>query len=230
MPVLTLQQIKMVGQLATAVRPPLRRRRGSLTSLSVLGAGSAGGRWDAAPSGLVPVVGWAVRGRARLRVTRGLGEAALAPAARRGTTWSRSPLDKISPTLSASSSSSAPRPPDAAEREAPLNKQILVSVDRAETRVAIMEDGRAAECLHRAARPALGRRPRLEGPGRERARRAWRPPSSRSAWRRTASCTSTRSSRWASPSASARSPTCSSAATRSWCRPPRTPWAPRACA
>ena len=31
------------------------------------------------------------------------------------------------------------------ERETPLTKQILVSVDRAETRVAIMEDGRAAE-------------------------------------------------------------------------------------
>ena len=82
------------------------------------------------------------------------------------------------------------------ENETHLSKQILVSVDRAETRVAIMEDGRAAEVYieRRGQRSVVGHvwKGRVENvlAGVER-------PSSRSA-SKTASCTSTRSS----PSAS----------------------------
>ena len=75
-----------------------------------------------------------------------------------------------------------------------MRKQVLVSVDRGETRVAILEskkaagrqgrseqrskgvpkvdqDWRVARALHRAPRPPLDRRQRLQGPRRQRARR-----------------------------------------------------------
>ena len=77
---------------------------------------------------------------------------------------------------------------------------------------------RVAELLPRAPRRALDRRQHLQGQGRQRPRPAWRPRSSTSGWRRTGSCTSTRSCCPASRRPTrprqrrrrARSPTCSS--------------------
>ena len=85
-------------------------------------------------------------------------------------------------------------------------------MDAGETRVAVLEgkgigapirarrlpeqrtrhEGRRA--VRRTAQLALDRRQHLQGGGRQRPSRAWRPPSSTSAWSETASCTSTRSS------------------------------------
>ena len=63
----------------------------------------------------------------------------------------------------------------------------------AETRVAIVEDGRASRGLHRAARPAARSSATSGRGGWRTCSPGWRPPSSRSASERTASCTSTRS-------------------------------------
>ena len=75
-----------------------------------------------------------------------------------------------------------------------VKKEIFVSVEVGEQRVAVLEDGQRRRGLPRAARTPLGRRQHLQGHRRQRAARAWRPRSWTSASRRTAFSTSTRSS------------------------------------
>ena len=83
------------------------------------------------------------------------------------------------------------------QKRAPLpeaKRELLISVDVGEQRVAMLEDDRVAEVyLERPERRSIAGNIYL-GDGRQRPARAWRPRSSRSASRRTASSTSTRSS------------------------------------
>jgi uncharacterized protein (DUF697 family) len=75
MPVLTLQQIRMVGRLATLYGRPFGAER-ALTALSILGAGFGWRALGRSAVNMVPVGGWAVSGGIAYAVTRGLGEAA----------------------------------------------------------------------------------------------------------------------------------------------------------
>jgi uncharacterized protein (DUF697 family)/8-oxo-dGTP pyrophosphatase MutT (NUDIX family) len=75
MPVLTLLQIKMVGQLATLHgRPPLGADR-ALAALSIMGAGFGWRALTRSAVGFVPGVGWAIQGGVAYGVTRSMGEA-----------------------------------------------------------------------------------------------------------------------------------------------------------
>ena len=96
MPVLTLQQIKMVGQLATLYDRPFGAER-ALTSLSILAAGFGWRALGRSAVGLVPGVGWAISGGLAYAVTRGLGEAAHARLAAGHELIEAPPLDKIRP-------------------------------------------------------------------------------------------------------------------------------------
>ena len=73
-------------------------------------------------------------------------------------------------------------------------KQLIISRDTLETRVAVLEDGRLGGDVRGAPGPPLAGGQHLQGPGGERAAPAWTPPSSTSAWSATASCTWTRCS------------------------------------
>jgi uncharacterized protein (DUF697 family) len=75
MPVLTLQQIRMVGQLATLYGRPFGAER-ALTALSILAAGFGWRALGRSAVGLIPGAGWVVSGGIAYGVTRGLGEAA----------------------------------------------------------------------------------------------------------------------------------------------------------
>lgn len=75
MPVLTLQQIKMVGQLATLHDRPMGAER-VLSALSIMGAGFGWRALGRSTANLVPGLGWAASGGIAYGVTRGLGEAA----------------------------------------------------------------------------------------------------------------------------------------------------------
>ena len=77
MPVLTLLQIKMVGQLATLYGRPMDAERIAL-ALSVFGAGFGWRALGRTAVGHVPGPGWAIHGGLAYGVTRGLGEANLA--------------------------------------------------------------------------------------------------------------------------------------------------------
>lgn len=77
MPVLTLLQIKMVGQLATLYGRPMDAER-LLTAVSVLGAGFGWRALGRSAVGFVPGPGWAIHGGLAYAVTRGLGEVTLA--------------------------------------------------------------------------------------------------------------------------------------------------------
>ena len=136
----------MVAQLAALHDRALRRRAGPGGARASSARGSAGGPSGAAPPASCPVAGWAVPGRPRLRrhpaPGRGRpGAAGGRPRPRRGRRGSTR-SSRRSSACSAGCPAARDAPP---RRETPLSKQILVSVDRAETRVAIMEDGRAAE-------------------------------------------------------------------------------------
>ena len=135
--------------------PGRRARRASTTAPSAPSAPSrrvavvgAGFGWRAlarSASGFVPGVGWAVRGTVAYGATRAVGEAALVRAQAGHDLIEGAPIDKVRPVIDR-----VARAASAADAslggEILLKKQILVSVDRAETRVAILEDGRAAEC------------------------------------------------------------------------------------
>ncbi|HSJ73215.1 MAG TPA: hypothetical protein VK904_02780, partial [Miltoncostaeaceae bacterium] len=76
MPVITLQQIKMVGQLATLHgRRPLGADR-VLAALGILGAGFGWRALARSAVGFVPGAGWAIQGGLAYGVTRSMGEAA----------------------------------------------------------------------------------------------------------------------------------------------------------
>ena len=77
MPVLTLLQIKMVGQLATLYGRPMDAERIAL-ALSVFGAGFGWRALGRTAVGHVPGPGWAIHGGLAYGVTRALGEANLA--------------------------------------------------------------------------------------------------------------------------------------------------------
>jgi uncharacterized protein (DUF697 family) len=77
MPVLTLLQIKMVGQLATLYGRPMDAER-IVLALSVLGAGFGWRALGRTAVGYVPGPGWAIHGGLAYGVTRALGEATLA--------------------------------------------------------------------------------------------------------------------------------------------------------
>ena len=76
MPVLTLLQIKMVGQLATLYGRPMDAERIAL-ALSVFGAGFGWRALGRTAVGHVPGPGWAIHGGLAYGVTRALGEANL---------------------------------------------------------------------------------------------------------------------------------------------------------
>jgi len=98
MPVLTLQQINMVGQLATLHGRPMDAER-ILTALSVLAAGFGWRALGRSAVGLVPGVGWAIHGGLAYGVTRGLGEAALARLQAGHTLVEGPVLDAIKPKI-----------------------------------------------------------------------------------------------------------------------------------
>ncbi len=77
MPVLTLLQIKMVGQLAALYGRPMDAER-IVTALGLLGAGFGWRALGRSAVGVVPGPGWAIHGGLAFAVTRGLGEATLA--------------------------------------------------------------------------------------------------------------------------------------------------------
>ena len=76
MPVLTLLQIKMVGQLATLYGRPMDAER-IVLALSVFGAGFGWRALGRTAVGHVPGPGWAIHGGLAYGVTRALGEANL---------------------------------------------------------------------------------------------------------------------------------------------------------
>jgi len=98
MPVLTLQQINMVGQLATLHGRPMDAER-ILTALSVLAAGFGWRALGRSAVGLVPGVGWAIHGGLAYGVTRGLGEATLARLQAGHTLVEGPVLDAIKPKI-----------------------------------------------------------------------------------------------------------------------------------
>lgn len=98
MPALTLQQIRMVGQLATAYDKPLGADR-VLAALSILGAGFGWRALGRSAVGMVPVGGWAVSGGLAYAVTRGLGETAHARLAAGHDLVEAPALDKLKPHL-----------------------------------------------------------------------------------------------------------------------------------
>jgi uncharacterized protein (DUF697 family) len=98
MPVLTLQQIKMVGQLAVLHGRPLDADR-VLAALSILGAGFGWRALGRSAVGLVPGAGWAVQGALAYGVTRSLGEAVQARLAAGHELVEGPGLQKIKPTL-----------------------------------------------------------------------------------------------------------------------------------
>jgi uncharacterized protein (DUF697 family) len=74
MPVLTLQQIRMVGKLATLHDRPFGAER-SLSALAILGAGFGWRALGRSAASLIPGAGWALSGGIAYGITRGLGEA-----------------------------------------------------------------------------------------------------------------------------------------------------------
>jgi uncharacterized protein (DUF697 family) len=96
MPVLTLQQIRMVGQLATLYGRPFGAER-ALTALSIFAAGFGWRALGRGAAGLVPVAGWAVSGGLAYAVTRSLGEAAHARLAAGHDLIEAPQLEKIRP-------------------------------------------------------------------------------------------------------------------------------------
>lgn len=98
MPVITLQQIKMVGQLSTLHGRDLDADR-VLAALSILGAGFGWRALARSAVGLVPVAGWAVQGGLAYGVTRSMGEAAQARLAAGHDLLDAPGLEKIKPAL-----------------------------------------------------------------------------------------------------------------------------------
>lgn len=98
MPVITLQQIKMVGQLAVLHGRPLGADR-VLAALSILGAGFGWRALGRSAAGLVPVAGWVVQGGLAYGVTRSMGEAAQARLAAGHDLVEAPGLQKIKPAL-----------------------------------------------------------------------------------------------------------------------------------
>ncbi len=98
MPVLALQQIKMVGQLATLHGRPLDAER-VLSALAVLGAGFGWRALGRSAVSLVPVGGWAVSGGIAYGVTRGLGEAARAQLEAGHSLLEGSRLEAVTPAI-----------------------------------------------------------------------------------------------------------------------------------
>ena len=98
MPILTLQQIKMVGQLAVLHGRDLDTDR-VLAALSILGAGFGWRALGRSAAGLVPVAGWAVQGGLAYGVTRSLGEAVQARLAAGHDLVEAPGLQKIKPAL-----------------------------------------------------------------------------------------------------------------------------------
>ena len=73
MPVLTLQQIRMVGKLATLHDRPFGAER-ALAALAILGAGFGWRALGRSTVNLIPGAGWALSGGIAYGVTRSLGE------------------------------------------------------------------------------------------------------------------------------------------------------------
>jgi uncharacterized protein (DUF697 family) len=99
MPVLTLLQIKMIGQLATLHgRPPLGADR-ALAALGILGAGFGWRALTRTAVGFVPGVGWAIQGGVAYGVTRSMGEAAHARLTAGHDLLEAPGLEKVKPKL-----------------------------------------------------------------------------------------------------------------------------------
>jgi uncharacterized protein (DUF697 family) len=98
MPVLTLQQIRMIGKLQTLHGRPMDADR-VIAALGVLGAGFGWRALGRSAVNMVPVGGWAVSGGIAYGVTRGMGETALAQLASGHSLADVPVLDKVKPHL-----------------------------------------------------------------------------------------------------------------------------------
>jgi uncharacterized protein (DUF697 family) len=96
MPVITLQQIGMVGKLATLYGRPFGAER-AITALSLFAAGFGWRALGRSAVGLVPGAGWAISGGIAYAVTRSLGEAAHARLAAGHEVIEAPHLDKVRP-------------------------------------------------------------------------------------------------------------------------------------
>ena len=77
MPVLTLNQIRLVLRIALALRPARSTSSGRLELLGVVGAGFGFRAVARELLDVVPVAGWAVKGGVAYTGTRAIGEAAV---------------------------------------------------------------------------------------------------------------------------------------------------------
>ncbi len=98
LPVLALIQVRLVADLAAIHDRPAGADR-AIEAVAVVGAGFGWRALSRSASGLVPGVGWAVRGTVAYGATRAVGEAALVRAQAGHDLIEGAPIDKVRPVI-----------------------------------------------------------------------------------------------------------------------------------